>query len=154
MVTILTCPTCIYSPGSGWPQSNFANVFRIRILYKKASIRWQDSARPISGYWPTSEPNTGYSDAMMSRLPRNEAKCVQRNCLNGGRSLCVQISRERSYPLPIGLYWYHSKGNWLRYNFAADSLYNETLQQTSRPLLSKLVWKAPNLGIWSPFWKS
>jgi len=26
---------------------------------KKASIRWQDSAPPISGYWPTSEPNAG-----------------------------------------------------------------------------------------------
>jgi len=35
---------------------------------------------------------------------------------NEGQSLCVQISRERSYPLPN---WYHSKG----YNFAADSLY-------------------------------
>ena len=40
---------------------------------------------------------------------------------NAGRSLCVQIPRVRSYPLPI--YWYHSKGNWLRYNFAADSFY-------------------------------
>ena len=30
-------------------------------------------------------------------------------------------SRERSYPLPI--YWYHSKGNRLRYNFATDSFY-------------------------------
>jgi len=40
---------------------------------------------------------------------------------NAGRSLCVRISRERSYPLPI--YWYHSEGNWLRYNFAADSFY-------------------------------
>jgi len=26
-----------------------------------------------------------------------------------------------SYPLPI--YWYHSKGNWLHYNFAADSFH-------------------------------
>jgi len=26
---------------------------------KKASIRWQDSAPPISGYWPTTEPNAG-----------------------------------------------------------------------------------------------
>jgi len=26
---------------------------------KKASIRWQDSAPPISGQWPTSEPNAG-----------------------------------------------------------------------------------------------
>jgi len=34
---------------------------------------------------------------------------------NGWWSLCVQISRERSYPLPTC--WYHSKGNWLRYNF-------------------------------------
>jgi len=25
----------------------------------KASIRWQDSAPPISDYWPTSEPNAG-----------------------------------------------------------------------------------------------
>jgi len=40
---------------------------------------------------------------------------------NAGRSLCVQISRERSYPLAI--YWYHSKGNWLRYNFAAEGFY-------------------------------
>jgi len=29
---------------------------------KKASIRCQDSAPPISGYWPTSEPNAGYHD--------------------------------------------------------------------------------------------
>jgi len=40
---------------------------------------------------------------------------------NAGRSLCIQISRERCYPLPI--YWYHSKGNELRYNFATDSFY-------------------------------
>jgi len=26
---------------------------------KKASIRWQNSAPPISGYWPTTEPNAG-----------------------------------------------------------------------------------------------
>jgi len=27
--------------------------------YKKASIHWQDSAPPILGYWPTTEPNAG-----------------------------------------------------------------------------------------------
>jgi len=26
---------------------------------KKASIRWQGSAPPISSYWPTTEPNAG-----------------------------------------------------------------------------------------------
>jgi len=35
------------------------NIHAQRISNKKASIRWQDSALPISGYWPTSEPNTG-----------------------------------------------------------------------------------------------
>ena len=40
---------------------------------------------------------------------------------NAGWSLCVQISRKWSYLLPIC--WYHSKGNWLRYNCAADSFY-------------------------------
>jgi len=29
---------------------------------KKASISWQDSAPPILGYWPTSEPNAGDYD--------------------------------------------------------------------------------------------
>ena len=42
---------------------------------------------------------------------------------NAGRSLCVQISREWSYPMPI--YWYHSKGNWLHYYVAAEFLYNK-----------------------------
>jgi len=40
---------------------------------------------------------------------------------NASRSLCIQISRQRSYPQPI--YWYHSKGNWLCYIFAAESFY-------------------------------
>jgi len=30
-------------------------VFMKENKYKKASIRWQDSAPPISGYWPTSD---------------------------------------------------------------------------------------------------
>jgi len=41
--------------------------FKISALYKsftylltyKASIRWQESVPPISGYWPNSEPNAG-----------------------------------------------------------------------------------------------
>ena len=70
----------------------------------------------------TGQPvsRTQVSDAMTSRLPRYEAKCVQRRCF---QSVCARISRERSYALPI--YWYHSKGNWLRYNFAADSFYTQ-----------------------------
>jgi len=56
---------------------------------------------------------------------------------NGGRSLCVQISRERSYP-PANILIPPERQlialQLCRWQF----LYNETLQQTSRPLLSKL----------------
>jgi len=57
---------------------------------------------------------------------RHGCRAIRRSVCNAGasnvgRSLCVQVSREWSYPLPI--YWYHSKGNWLRYNFAAESFY-------------------------------
>jgi len=45
----------------------------------------------ISGYWPTSEPNAGYSDAMTSRLPRYDAKCVQRRCFQWG-SVPLRVS--------------------------------------------------------------
>jgi len=50
---------------------------------KKASIRWQDSSPTISGYWPTVS-RTQASDAMTYRLPRYEAKCVQRRCFQCG----------------------------------------------------------------------
>ena len=43
---------------------------------------------------PVSRPQA--SDAMTSRLPRYEAKCVQRMCFQWGSVFCVQISRERS----------------------------------------------------------
>jgi len=57
---------------------------------------------------------------------------------NGGRSLCVQISTETELPLPI--YWYHSKGNWLRSNFAADSFY---IMKLCRRLLVLYCWNCP-----------
>jgi len=64
------------------------NVYQVshsidHCVNKKASIRWQDSAPPISGYWPTVS-RTQASDAMTSRLPRYEAKCVQRRCFQCG----------------------------------------------------------------------
>ena len=81
---------------------------------RTARRQFQATGQPVS--------RTQASDAMTSRLPRYEAKYVcNAGASNAGRSLCVQISRELSYPLPI--YWYHSKGNWLRYNAAADSFY-------------------------------
>ena len=81
---------------------------------RAANFRLLATSKPVS--W------TQASDAMTSRLPRYEANYMcNAGASNAGRSLCVQISREPSYPLPI--HWYHWKGNWLRYNFAADSFY-------------------------------
>jgi len=89
------------------------------IINKKASIRWQDSAnfRLLANQWAERRLVTQW---------RHGCRAIRRSVCNAsvsnaGRSLCVQISWERSYPLPI--YWYHSKGNWLRYNFAAESFY-------------------------------
>jgi len=58
---------------------------------------------------------------MTSRLPRYEAKCVQRRCFRWG-SVPLR-SYIKGTELPLTIYWYHSKGTWLCYNFAADSFY-------------------------------
>jgi len=88
---------------------------------KKASIRWQDSAPP--NFWLLANQ---WAERRLVTQWRHGCRAMRwsvcnAGASNGGRSLCVQISRERSYPLPT--YWYHSKGNWWRYNFAADSFY-------------------------------
>ena len=71
------------------------------------------------------------------RLRRYKPKCTKTRCLQEGVGHSEPtFQREGVVPLPI--YWYHSKGNWLRYNSAAEILYNETFQQTFRPVLSKL----------------
>ena len=75
--------------------------------------QFQATGQPVS--W------TQASDAMTSRLPRYEAKCVQRRCFQCGSVALRSDTRGTELPLPI--YWYHSKGNWLRYNVAADSFY-------------------------------
>jgi len=68
---------------------------------------------------------------------------------NAGRSLCVQISRERSYSLPV--YWYHSKGNWLRYNFAAERFYiMKKFAADSSSFIVEIAQKTTNLGNLSP----
>ena len=72
---------------------------------------------------------------------------------NAGRSLCVQLSRERSYPMPI--YWYHSKGNWLRYyTFAAEIFIQWNFPADFSSFIVEIVQKTTNLVTLSPFWGS
>jgi len=104
---------------------------------RTARRQFQVTVQPVS--------RTQASDAMTSRLPRYEAKCVQRRCFQCGSVPLVlwflsssssffflfflawsqrsQISDIKGTELPLPIYWYHSKGNWSRYNFAAESFY-------------------------------
>jgi len=131
--------------GSSWPR--LCQVRRLRSWSKFSVTRSLDETRRSASadrtarrqFQAIGQPvsRTQASDAMAMRLPRYEAKCVQHRCFQWGRSLCVHISRERSYPLPI--YWYHFERQLIalqpcRWEF----LDNETLQQTFRPVLSKL----------------
>ena len=87
---------------------------------RTARRQFQATGQPVS--------RTQASDAMTSRLPRYEAKCVQHTCFQCGSVPLRSDIKGMELPLPI--YWYHAKGNWLRYNFAADSFY--TMKHCSR----------------------
>jgi len=60
---------------------------------RTARRQFQATGQPVS--------RTQASDAMTSRLPRLRRSVCNAVASNGGRFLRVQISRERSYPLPI-----------------------------------------------------
>ena len=84
---------------------------------RTARRQFQATGQPVS--------RTQASDAMTSRLPRYEAKCVrtQRRCFQCGSVPLRSDIKGTELPPAVPIYWYHSKGNWLRYNFAADSFY-------------------------------
>jgi len=81
------------------------------LLTGQHAAKFQATGQPVSG--------TQASDAMTSQLPRYEAKCVQCRCFQCGSVPLHSDIKETELPL----YWYHSKGSWFRYNFAAESFY-------------------------------
>jgi len=94
---------------------------------RTARRRFQATGQPVS--------RTQASDVMASRLPRYEAKCVQRRCFQcGSVPLRSDIKGTQLSPANI-LIPHHSKGNWLRYNFAAKSFW-ATVCKTVGPILS------------------
>jgi len=70
----------------------------------------------------------------------------------GGRSLGAKISGGGVVPLPI--YWCHSKGNWLRYNFAADIFIKWNSAADFLSCIVEIVQTTTHLGTLSPFWGS
>jgi len=125
-----------------WKLYDNQTVHRHRFNYSNTSTTRRPASADMTAhrqFQATGQPvsQTQASDAMTSQMPRYEAKYVcNAGASNAGRSLCIQISRERSYPLPI--YWYHSKGNWLPYNYDFSSSIVEIVQKTT------------NLGTLSP----
>ena len=101
---------------------------------KKASIRWQDSAPPISGCLSCNNRNKRFSISLTAA------------------ALWGEVCATHVLPIGVGPFAFRYQGNGVtpailiplerqltalqlcRWQF----LYNETLQQTSRPLLSKL----------------
>jgi len=92
---------------------------------RTARRQFQATGQPVS--------RTQASDAMTSRLLRYEAKCVQRRCFQWG-SVRLRSDIKGTELSPANILIPLECATTLSLTF----LYNETLQQTFRPLLSKL----------------
>ena len=93
---------------------------------RTARRQFQATGQPVS--------RTQASDAMTSRLPRYKAKCVQRRCFQSGSVPLRSDIKGTELPPANILIPLERQLIDCRWQF----LYNETLQQTFRPLLSKL----------------
>ena len=126
--------------------SNFSPSGKQTISARKAAIQIKITRSPASAdrtahrqFQATGQPVswTQVSDAMTSRLPRYEAKCVQRRCFQcRSVPLYSDITGTELPPASklIPLEWQLTAQQLCHWEF----LYNETFQQTFRPLLSKL----------------
>jgi len=125
-----------------------------RPLLSKLSKRWQIWAiyphfEEVSGWWLVGEPVSTYFSISddWGATRQNVSKLA---AFRRGWVRLSQDFRGRGRPpanILIPLERQLIALQLCRWQF----LYNETLQQTSRPLLSKLAWKTTNLGIWSSF---
>jgi len=88
---------------------------------------------------------------------------LRHGCLAMRRRVCAMQFQCGSVPLhrdikgtelPLPIYWYHSKDNWLRYNYAAESFYIMNFAADFSSFIVETVQKTTNLGTLSPFWGS
>ena len=84
---------------------------------KKASIRSQDSAPPISGYWPTSEPNAGDHDFPVTGSNFGN--------LTAFRAIFSHIFTAYAQERPLMnfrlKFWHHHSIPWSRFPYRARS---------------------------------
>ena len=96
---------------------------------RTARRQFQATGQPVS--------RTQSSDAMTSRLPRYEAKCVQRRCFQCG-SVPLRSDVKGTELPPANILIPLDRQLIALQPCSWEFLYNETFQQTFRPLLSKL----------------
>jgi len=96
---------------------------------RTARRQFQATGQPVS--WMQA------SDAMTSRLPRYEAKCVQRRCFQCGSVPLRSDIKGMELP-PANILIPLERQLTAQQLCCWEFLYNETLQQTFRLLLSKL----------------
>jgi len=115
--------------------NNFRGIFQLATTRRPASAdrtarrQFQATGQPVS--------RTHASDVMTSRLPRYEAKCVQRRCFQCGP---VPLrSGIKGTELPPANILIPLERQLIALQLCCwEFLYTETLQQTFRPVLSKL----------------
>jgi len=138
-------------PGSHPTSTQQACITRCIYIYPSRFASHYICKREQEG----QHPLTGQRDANFRLLANQWAECrlatqwrhscramrrsvCNAGASNAGQSVCIQISREWSYPLPI--YWYHSKGNWLHYNLAVNSFY---IMELYSRLFVLYCWNCP-----------
>jgi len=96
---------------------------------RTACRQFQATGQPVS--------RTQASDAMTSQLPRYEAKCVQQRCFQC-ESVALHSDMKGTELTPANILIPLERQLIVLQLCRWEILYNETLQQTFRPLLSKL----------------
>ena len=117
-----------------WQHINVQPVQFVKLTRRPASAalsahrQFQATGQPVS--------RTQASDAVTSRLPRYEAKCVQRRCFQWG--LVPLRSDQGNGATPCQYTDTTRKAIDCATTLLLRVFYNETLQKTFHPLLSKL----------------
>jgi len=119
------CGRCIKILMEFWEQETRRPASADRTVHRQ----FQATGQPVS--------RTQASDAMMSCLPRYEAKCVQRRCFHCG-SVPLHSDMKGMELSPANILIPPERQLIVLQLCRWEFLYNETLQQTVHPLLSKL----------------
>ena len=125
-LNLICCVVGVCREGEGPSEAELALQVSVRLYSSFALIT---THRPSTSMYsltfrirvttPTQYGRNGTAHAAGASILSRRGKSV----FAGSRDIVRSVDhRFRHFVLDI--FWYHSKGNWLRYNFAAESFYN------------------------------